>query len=127
MFVDTANSRVMDDKQRKMRKRRIENIKELVTTEQRLQEQLQWEIEICMKGRAMQTIYVDPMKKKYPAQWEQLFSGIDLIQAASSEILTVLLKGKGKSPVIGELTDDNCMKASIGTFIRDTLNSFISL
>lgn len=36
----------MDDKQRKMRKRRIENIKELVTTEQRLQEQLQWGIGI---------------------------------------------------------------------------------
>lgn len=75
----------------------------------------------------MQTIYVDPMKKKYPVQWEQLFSGIDLIQAASSEILTTLLEGKGKRPVIGELTDDNCMKAGIGNFIKDTLNSFISL
>lgn len=69
---------------------------------------------------------MDPMKKKYPVQSEQLFSGIDLIKAASSEILITLLEGKGKSPVIGELTDDNCMKASIGCFIRDTLNSFIA-
>lgn len=45
-IVVSQQSPLMDDKQRKMRKRRIENIKELVTTEQRLQEQLQWGIGI---------------------------------------------------------------------------------
>lgn len=32
----------MDDKRRKMRKKRIDNIKEFVTTEQRLFEQLEY-------------------------------------------------------------------------------------
>ena len=69
-----------------------------------------------------------PMKDKFPMQCEQLFDGIDLIKGASEEIISSLVSGteKDKKPVIGELTDDNCMKARIGIFLRDTLIRFVS-
>ena len=69
-----------------------------------------------------------PMKDKFPMQCEQLFDGIDLIKGASEEIISALVSGsdKEKKPVIGELTDDNCMKARIGNFLKDTLIRFVS-
>ena len=61
-------------------------------------------------------------------QCDQLFDGIDLIKGASEGIINALVSvtEKDKKPVIGELTDDNCMKARMGIFLRDTLIRFVS-
>ena len=69
-----------------------------------------------------------PMKEKFPMQCDQLFDGIDFIKGASEGIINALVSvtEKDKKPVIGELTDDNCMKARMGIFLRDTLIRFVS-
>ena len=63
------------------------------------------------------------MKTKWPNEYNYFSEGIDMVKAATEFIIDVLCGSSDSKhpPIVGELTDENCLKADIGAFLRDCL------